>query len=39
MKNAIRHGLSTATGQVFESSVGFEDTLLKVKQYMDAQEL
>ncbi len=39
MKNALRHGLSTATGQVFESSVGFEDTLLKVKEYMDAQKL
>ena len=35
MKNALKVGLSTATGQVFEHSVGFYDTLLKAKEYME----
>lgn len=39
MLNALRHGLSTATGQVFEHGVGFMDTLQKAKEYMDSQEL
>lgn len=34
LRNALRHGLSTATGQIFEEGVGFEDTLLAAKKYM-----
>lgn len=34
LKNAIKVGLSTATNQVFDESVGFEDTLLAIKKYM-----
>ena len=33
-RNALKHGLSTATGQVFNEGVGFEDTLLAAKRYM-----
>ncbi len=39
MKNAIKPGLSTATGQVFEDSIGFADTLLRIREYMDTQAL
>ena len=39
MRNALRNGLSTATGQVFESGVGFADTLLRAKEYMDKTDL
>ena len=38
-RNALKHGLSTATGQVFEEGVGFEDTLLAAKRYMDENPL
>lgn len=34
MKNALKVGLSTATGQVFDESVGFEQTLIAAQQYM-----
>lgn len=34
MKNALKKGLSTATGQVFEESVGFEETLRVAQKYM-----
>lgn len=39
MKNALRHGLSTATGQVFEQGIGFTDTLIAAKKYMDEHDL
>ncbi|HHY59838.1 MAG TPA: molybdopterin-dependent oxidoreductase [Clostridia bacterium] len=39
LKNALRHGLSTATGQVFQQGVGFYDTLLKAKEYMEKYPL
>lgn len=38
-KNALREGLSTATGQVFSYGVGFPDTLLKMKTYMQETDL
>ncbi|WP_265332430.1 xanthine dehydrogenase family protein molybdopterin-binding subunit [Zhaonella formicivorans] len=37
MLNALRPGLSTATGQVFDSSVGIYETLVKAKEYLDKQ--
>ncbi|MDO7785741.1 xanthine dehydrogenase family protein molybdopterin-binding subunit [Desulforamulus aquiferis] len=37
MLNALRPGLSNATGQVFDSSVGIYDTLVKAKEYLDRQ--
>lgn len=39
MRNCLKPGLSTATGQVFEHGVGFEDTLLCAKEYMQEQDL
>lgn len=39
MKNALKTGLSTATGQVFEHGVGFYDTLLKAKEHMETYDL
>lgn len=39
LKNALKPGLSTATGQVFKESVGFFQTLLKAKEYMEAHDL
>lgn len=39
MRNCLKAGLSTATGQVFHQGVGFEDTLLCAKQYMEEQDL
>ncbi|MBQ1281821.1 MAG: xanthine dehydrogenase family protein molybdopterin-binding subunit, partial [Oscillospiraceae bacterium] len=38
-RNALKVGLSTATGQVFEHGVGFEDTLLRMEEYMAETEL
>lgn len=37
--NCLKHGLSTATGQVFTQGVGFEDTLLTMKQYIKDTDL
>jgi xanthine dehydrogenase molybdenum-binding subunit len=37
--NALRYGLSTATGQVFEESLGFEQTLLAAKKFMEEKDL
>ncbi|MEA5058816.1 MAG: molybdopterin cofactor-binding domain-containing protein [Candidatus Pelethousia sp.] len=37
--NCLKHGLSTATGQVFTQGVGFEDTLLAMKEYMGETDL
>ncbi len=34
MRNALKAGLSTATGQVFSESVGFEQTLLAAEKFM-----
>ena len=34
MQNALKAGLSTATGQVFEESVGFGQTLVAAQKYM-----
>ena len=39
LKNALKPGLSTATGQVFQESVGFYETLLKAKEYMETHDL
>jgi CO/xanthine dehydrogenase Mo-binding subunit len=39
MRNALKVGLSTATNQVFEESVGFEYTLLAAQKYMAATPL
>ncbi|SFG47559.1 Aldehyde oxidase and xanthine dehydrogenase, a/b hammerhead domain [Desulfotomaculum arcticum] len=39
MKNALKHGLTNATGQSFEHGVGFYDTLLKAKEHMEAYDL
>lgn len=39
LRNALKVGLSTPTNQVFEESVGFEDTLLAIKDYMDKTDL
>lgn len=39
MRNCLKTGLSTATGQVFDRGVGFEDTLLRAKEYMEEQDL
>lgn len=39
MKNALKAGLSTATGQVFQHSVGFYQTLVKAGAYMKANPL
>ena len=39
MRNCLKVGLSTATGQVFQHGVGFEDTLLCAQQYMQQQDL
>ncbi|NLA82096.1 MAG: molybdopterin-dependent oxidoreductase, partial [Clostridiaceae bacterium] len=38
-KNALREGLSTATNQVFSYGVGFPDTLLSMKTYMEETDL
>ncbi len=38
-KNALREGLSTATNQVFSYGVGFPDTLLSMKAYMEETDL
>ena len=35
IKNALRPGLSNATGQIFNDSIGFYDTLLKAQEYME----
>ena len=37
--NCLKHGLSTATGQIFSQGVGFEDTLLHAKEYMEKYPL
>ncbi|NLF57199.1 MAG: molybdopterin-dependent oxidoreductase [Candidatus Hydrogenedens sp.] len=39
VKNALRYGLSTATGQVFHESVGFGETLRCAEKYMQEQDL
>ncbi len=39
MKNALRAGIANSTGQVFESSVGFYDTLLRAKEHMERYDL
>jgi CO/xanthine dehydrogenase Mo-binding subunit len=39
LKNALKVGLSTATGQVFEESVGFEQTLIAAQKYMQSTPL
>lgn len=39
MKNALRPGLTNATGQTFEHGLGFYDTLLKAKEHMEAYDL
>lgn len=39
MKNALEHGKSTATGQVFEQGIGFKDTLIAAKKWMDETDL
>jgi CO/xanthine dehydrogenase Mo-binding subunit len=39
LKNALKPGLSTATGQVFQESVGFYETLIKAKEYMETHDL
>ena len=39
MRNALKNGLPNATGQVFETGVGFYDTLLRAKEYMEAHDL
>lgn len=39
MKNALDAGLSTATGQVLKQSVGFKETIRKVREYLDANPL
>lgn len=39
MKNALQAGLTNATGQAFEHGVGFYDTLLKAKEYMETYDL
>ena len=39
MINALRNGLSTATGQVFESGVGFPETLERAKEFWDQTDL
>lgn len=39
MRNCLKPGLPTATGQVFQHGVGFEDTLLCAKSYMEEQDL
>ena len=36
MINALRPGLSNATGQVFNESIGFYDTLLRAQEYMES---
>ncbi len=35
LKNALRTGSSTATGQTLSASVGLEKTLLKIKEWLD----
>ena len=37
--NALKHGLPTATGQIFEEGVGFEKTLLAAKRFMEENPL
>ena len=39
LKNALKVGLSTATNQVFKESVGFEETLLVARKYMQEKPL
>ena len=39
MKNALRTGLPNSTGQVFESSVGFYETLLRAQEHMERYDL
>ncbi len=39
MRNALRPGLPNSTGQVFDSSVGFYDTLVKIKEDMEKYRL
>ncbi|KUO51824.1 MAG: hypothetical protein APF76_02735 [Desulfitibacter sp. BRH_c19] len=39
MKNALKAGLTNATAQAFEEGVGFYDTLLKAKEYMETYDL
>lgn len=39
LRNALKVGLSTATNQIFDESVGFEDTLFAAKDYMEKTPL
>jgi len=39
MRNALRPGLTNATGQAFEHGVGFYDTLLRIKEHMETYDL
>lgn len=39
MINALQNGLSTATGQVFETGVGFPETLIQAKEFCDQTDL
>lgn len=39
MRNCLKVGLSTSTGQVFQHGVGFEDTLKRAQEYMAEQDL
>ncbi len=39
MINALKNGLSTETGQVFDQGVGFEQTLICIKEFMDNHDL
>lgn len=38
-RNALKVGLSTSTGQVFEHGVGFEETLQRAEEYMEETDL
>jgi CO/xanthine dehydrogenase Mo-binding subunit len=39
LKNALRHGITNATGQAFDSGVGIYDSLLKLKEHMENYNL
>jgi CO/xanthine dehydrogenase Mo-binding subunit len=39
LKNCLKPGLTTATGQIAREGTGIEETLLRIKQYMAEHDL
>jgi hypothetical protein len=39
LKNCLKQGLASATGQVLGAGAGIEATLLRIKSYMEQHDL